>query len=150
LGQWNKSLSVIIEKSSDEEGADAEETTMKIASGIVLAALTVGLSAGTLSAEPLNTMGEVGSALQSCWAPPSDAAKGSITLQFSFKRDGTLIGQPKATSIRVDGDADQRKKLVQAATEAVQKCVPLTFAPKLADGMAGTVFTLQLASPKPQ
>ncbi|WP_379066326.1 hypothetical protein ACHMW4_11690 [Mesorhizobium sp. UC22_110] len=123
---------------------------MKIASGIVLAALTVGLSAGTLSAEPLNTMGEVGSALQSCWAPPSDAAKGSITLQFSFKRDGTLIGQPKATSIRVDGDADQRKKLVQAATEAVQKCVPLTFAPKLADGMAGTVFTLQLASPKPQ
>ncbi|PLP60192.1 hypothetical protein CYK37_06340 [Mesorhizobium loti] len=123
---------------------------MKIAFGIALAALIVGQSAGQLSAEPLNTMDEVGSALQTCWAPPSGAAKGSVTLQFSFKRDGTLIGAPKATSIRVDGDADQRRQFVQAATDAVQKCVPLTFAPKLADGMAGTVFTLQLASPKQQ
>lgn len=121
---------------------------MKTAFGIVLAALVVGQSSGKLSAEPLNTMGDVGSALQNCWEPPSGMAKGSVTLQFSFKRDGSLIGLPKATSIRVDGDADQRKQFVQAATSAVQKCVPLSFAPKLADGMAGTVFTLQLASPK--
>ncbi len=121
---------------------------MKIAFGIVLATLIVGQSAGQLLAEPLNTMGDVGSALQKCWAPADDAAKGSVTLQFSFKRDGTLIGQPRATSIRVDGAAEQRRQLVQAAIDAVQKCVPLVFAPKLADGMAGTVFTLQLASPK--
>ncbi|WP_054313629.1 hypothetical protein [Mesorhizobium sp. 1M-11] len=121
---------------------------MKIACGIALAALVIGQSAGELAAEPLNTMDDVGSALQNCWNPPSGAAKGSVTLQFSFKRDGSLIGLPKATSIRVDGDADQRKQFVQAATDAVQKCVPLALAPKLADGMAGTVFTLQLASPK--
>lgn len=123
---------------------------MRIVFGISLVALAIGQPVGKLSAEPLNTMADVGSALQHCWEPPSGAAKGSITLQFSFKRDGSLIGPPKATSIRVDGDADQRKQLVQAATNAVQKCMPLVFAPQLADGMAGTLFTLQLASPKQQ
>lgn len=123
---------------------------MKTALGIALAAVVFGQSAERLSAEPLATMDEVGAALQACWSPPSDVAKGSATLQFSFKRDGTLIGPPKASSIRVEGDADQRKQFVQAATDAIQKCVPLTFAPKLAAGMAGTVFTLQLTSPKQQ
>lgn len=123
---------------------------MKIALVIGLAGVFFGQSAGDLSAEPLNTMNEVGAALQNCWTPPSDAVKGSVTLQFSFKRDGSLIGPPKTTDIRVDGDADKRRQLVQAATEAVRKCAPLAFAPKLADGMAGTVYTLHLVSPKPQ
>lgn len=123
---------------------------MKTALVILVAAVAFGQSADGLSAAPLNTMNEVGTALQNCWSPPSDAAKGAVTLQFSFKRDGSLIGPPKATSIRVEGDADKRQQLVQAAIDAIQKCLPLTFAPKLADGMAGTVFTLQLASPKQQ
>ncbi|WP_348524258.1 MULTISPECIES: hypothetical protein [unclassified Mesorhizobium] len=80
-----------------------------------------------------------------------DAAAGvgnaSVTLSFSFKRDGTLIGPPRPTAIKVDG-RDTRKSFVDAATTALQKCLPLSFSPTLAQGVAGNVFTVQFASPK--
>ncbi|ESX84654.1 hypothetical protein X736_28180 [Mesorhizobium sp. L2C089B000] len=50
--------------------------------------------------------------------------------------------------MKVDGDADTRKSFVDAATTALQKCLPLSFSPTLAQGVAGNVFTVQFASPK--
>lgn len=123
---------------------------MKTKLGLLLVAGVLAPTAGSLAAEPLKTMTEVGEALQNCWVPPSTDARGSITLQFSFKRDGTLIGPPRPTNIQVDGEADARKQLVQAATDAVQRCTPLAFEPKLANGIAGTMFTLRLDVPKRQ
>jgi hypothetical protein len=82
------------------------------------------------------------------WTPPAGAGNASVTLSFSFKRDGTLIGPPRPTAIKVDGDADTRKSFVDAATTALQKCLPLSFSPTLAQGVAGNVFTVQFASPK--
>nr|WP_292565505.1 hypothetical protein [Mesorhizobium sp.] len=71
-----------------------------------------------------------------------------VTLSFSFERDGTLIGPPRPTAIKVNGDAKAKKTFVDAATDALRNCLPLTFSPKLAQGIAGNVFTLQFASPK--
>lgn len=100
------------------------------------------------NAAPLDTMAEVVDAIQACWTPPAGAGNASVTLSFSFKRDGTLIGPPRPTAIKVDGDADTRKSFVDAATTALQKCLPLSFSPTLAQGIAGNVFTVQFASPK--
>ncbi|WP_352759415.1 hypothetical protein [Mesorhizobium sp. M0217] len=84
------------------------------------------------NAAPLDTMAEVVDAIQACWTPPAGAGNASVTLSFSFKRDGTLIGPPRPTAIKVDGDADTRKSFVDAATTALQKCLPLSFSPTLA------------------
>ena len=100
------------------------------------------------NAAPLDTMTEVGDAIQACWTPPADAGKASVTLSFSFKRDGTLIGPPRPTAIKADGDANAKKSFVDAATTALRKCLPLSFSPKLAQGVAGNVFTLRFDSPK--
>ena len=100
------------------------------------------------NAAPLDTMGDVGDAIQACWTPPADAGNASVTLSFSFKRDGTLIGPPRPTAIKVDGDALAKKSFVDAAVAALQKCLPLSFSPKLAQGVAGNVFTLRFDSPK--
>ncbi|MER9293064.1 hypothetical protein NKI71_22785 [Mesorhizobium sp. M0510] len=100
------------------------------------------------NAAELNTMNDVGTAIQACWTPPADAGTASVTLSFSFKRDGTLIGPPRPTAIKVEGDAKAKKSFVDAATTALQNCLPLTFSAKLAQEIAGNVFTLQFASPK--
>lgn len=100
------------------------------------------------NAAELNTMNDVGTAIQACWTPPADAGTASVTLSFSFKRDGTLIGPPRPTAIKVEGDAKTKKSFVDAATTALQNCLPLTLSPKLAQGIAGKVFTLQFSSPK--
>ena len=69
-----------------------------------------------------------------------------VTLSFSFKRDGTLIGPPRPSGISVAGDADAKKKFVDAAIAAVEQCAPLEFAPALAAGMGGQVFTMQFTA----
>ncbi|WP_430694641.1 hypothetical protein [Mesorhizobium dulcispinae] len=100
------------------------------------------------NAASLNTMNEVGVALQACWTPPADSGNSSVTLSFSFKRDGTLIGPPKPTAIKVSGDDKARQAYVDAATAALRNCLPLSFSPTLAQGIPGKVFTLQFNSPK--
>ncbi|CDX34581.1 conserved exported hypothetical protein [Mesorhizobium sp. ORS 3359] len=111
--------------------------------------------AGTLSVVPflsaaasLNGMNEVGAALLACWTPPANSDNSSVTLSFSFKRDGTLIGPPKTTAIHVGGDDKARKAYVDAAIKALNGCLPLSLSPTLAQGIAGNVFTLQFSSPK--
>ncbi|PSJ53183.1 hypothetical protein [Kumtagia ephedrae] len=97
-------------------------------------------------AEPLQTMDAVGAALQACWTAPAGAGKSSVTLSFSFKRDGSLMGPPKPTAIAVEGDDNARKAFVGAAIAAVEKCTPLSFSPAIADGIAGGVYTMQFTS----
>ncbi|WP_430691638.1 hypothetical protein [Mesorhizobium captivum] len=114
-------------------------------SAIVGALLALPLPANAAS---LNTMNEVGAALQACWTPPANSGNSSVTLSFSFKRDGTLIGPPKPTAIKVSGNDKARQAYVDAATAALRNCLPLSFSPDLAKGIPGKVFTLQFNSPK--
>jgi len=114
---------------------------------VVAGALLAGVPLAAGAAQ-LNSMNEVGTALQACWNPPANSGDASVTLSFSFKRDGTLIGPPKPTAIKFKGDEKARKAYVDSATTALKKCLPLSFSPTLAQGVAGNVFTLQFNSPK--
>jgi hypothetical protein len=98
------------------------------------------------AAAPLNTVDEVGAAIRACWSAPTGSKDSFVTLSFSFKRDGTLIGPPRVSGISVAGDADARKQFVDAAIAAVTQCVPLEFAPGLAAGMGGRVLTMQFTA----
>ncbi|RWE44666.1 MAG: hypothetical protein EOS78_02345 [Mesorhizobium sp.] len=119
--------------------------------GVAELAIAGVMSAGVVSpssASTLNSMDDVGAAIQSCWTPPADAGNSTVTLSFSFKRDGTLIGPPRPTAAKVAGDEKARKSFIDAAVAAVKNCTPLNFSPDLAQGIGGNVFTLQLVSPK--
>ncbi|MBZ9742344.1 MULTISPECIES: hypothetical protein [unclassified Mesorhizobium] len=122
---------------------------MKRVAKLMIAAV---MSAGfvcTSAAATLNTMADVGAAIQSCWTPPAGAGNSSVTLSFSFKRDGTLIGPPRATAAKVAGDEKARRSFIDAAVAAVTSCTRLSLSPKLSQGIAGNVFTQQFVSPKP-
>src|SRR4051794_33341635 len=114
--------------------------------GIASIAAAVSLGAAWPSkADPLNTMDEVGAALGTCWNAPAGAKESFVTLSLSFRRDGTLIGPPRPTGINVARDEQARQRFVDAAIAAVGRCVPLTFSPKLAEGIGGQIFTVQFA-----
>ena len=119
---------------------------MKVAFGLAAASLSVAVAAYPLRAEPLRSIAEVSNALGKCWTPPAGIRDSFVTLKFGFRGNGTLMGPPQPTAIRVTGDADQRKAFVAAATEALQNCMPLEFSKELADEIAGNVFTLQFNS----
>jgi hypothetical protein len=102
-------------------------------------------AAPTFGGEALNDMDEVGAAIMNCWKAPSSMEDSFVTLSFSFRRDGTLIGRPRATGSNVQGDAEARKKFIDSAITALEDCTPLAFSPSLADGIGGQVFTMRLS-----
>jgi len=70
-----------------------------IRGALALAAWASGAAAQQAPAQ-LNTMKDMGTALQACWIPPpiEQARPGmQITVMMSFKRDGALLGQPRIT-----------------------------------------------------
>src|SRR5262245_52860942 len=104
------------------------------------------LSALPANADPLTTMDQVGKAILACWKPPAGFTASTVTLSFSFDRDGSLIGPPEPTAIDVTGDEDARKQFIAAAMDAVDQCTPVEFAPDLAQGIGGQVFTMDFAT----
>jgi hypothetical protein len=71
------------------------------------------------SLEPINTLRQAWEALYACWEPPASSEGMEITLLFSLRRDGTLIGRPRATW----------------SITALDRALPLP----LTDGMGGAV-----------
>ena len=69
-----------------------------------------------------------------------------MTLRVGFKRDGSLLGQPRASAVKVNGDNKAQKAYVDAATKAVKDCTPLSFSPDMAKGMAGQIFAFSFRS----
>lgn len=118
-----------------------QSIAISLAAGAVLA----GMTAYGFSAE-LKTVKDVGEAIQGCWHPPTSDSGSAVTLSFGFRRDGSLLGPPRATAVNVKGDDKARKTYVDAAIKAVTDCTPLTFSRDLAAGMAGQVFALSFMS----
>jgi hypothetical protein len=99
------------------------------------------------SAEQLQTMDDVAAAIQACWTPPPGIPNSWVTLSFSFKRDGSLMGPPKPTATDVKGGDAAKQAFVDAAVQGLQDCVPLDFSPALATGIGGVVYTMRFSSP---
>ncbi|WP_244846162.1 hypothetical protein [Mesorhizobium sp. L-8-3] len=113
---------------------------------IVCCSAAITLIPLPIHAEPLTTMDEVGAAIMSCWNPPTGVEKSAVTLSFSLKSDGSLVGPPQSTSIDVAGDETVRQQFVAAAMDAVDRCTPVELSPGLAQGIGGNPFTMEFTS----
>jgi hypothetical protein len=101
----------------------------------------------SVSKETLTSMNQVSAALQRCWSKTAFAQHdASVTLRFSFKRDGTLLGRPQPSAIVFSGGQDQRRAFVNAAIKALNECVPLDFSAEIVDGVPGQVFSMEFRS----
>jgi len=120
----------------------AMKNTMRI---LACSAASILLGAAA-NAEPLTTTRQIGSAILACWESPAGITNSSVTLNFSLKRDGSLIGPPRATAINVSGNEQARKQFIAAAEDALNRCTPVELAPALANGIAGRIFTMQFGT----
>ncbi|TIM09659.1 hypothetical protein [Mesorhizobium sp.] len=121
---------------------------MKPRSAIV--ALTVALVAGPNAAtsqeracrspEPVDTINEMFSAIVACWEPPPGTAGMTLTLQFSIRRNGTLIGKPRATYSRLGDDGSLNRAFVASVLEALDKALPLPVSDRMGGAIAGRLL----------
>ncbi len=98
------------------------------------------------SAKPANTLKQLWTALYACWQPPPGSAGMEITLTFSLRRDGSLIGQPRATWSKLSGSEDQQRAFVASVLAALERQLPLKLTDSLGGAIAGRPFSMRFAA----
>lgn len=124
---------------------------MKPRSTIVATVLALALVAGPNEArsqeracrspDPIDTIDEMFSAIFACWEPPRGSAGMTLTLQFSIRRNGTLIGKPRATYSHLGNDGSLNRAFVASILDALDKALPLPVSDSMGGAIAGrTLF----------
>ncbi len=103
--------------------------------------LTVPIDNKPKAPPQLNRAYEVGRALGACWTPPLDLNWTIITLRLSFKRDGSVNGEPRIPFSDA-GSAQQNSDLAHSLLAALKSCTPLPFSPSLGSAIAGEIFAI--------
>jgi hypothetical protein len=88
----------------------------------------------------LDSIGDLFAALRSCWSPPAadDAREGmQMSVRFSLKRSGEIIGTPRLTYATSGVSADTRAAYLKAINASLDACLPLKFTGSLGGALAG-------------
>jgi hypothetical protein len=101
----------------------------------------------------LSRLDQVAPAIRACWAPPAGLLgleQIEVTVRFSLRRDGTLIGAPQVTFSSADVALRARELLTRSAAEAIRACTPLDLAAGLGNAIAGRPFAIRFIYKGPQ
>jgi hypothetical protein len=94
----------------------------------------------------LNTIEEVFAAFRACWVPPppNEARRGTeITVVLSFTRAGEILGEPRFTYFTRGLPTEKRAVYQRAVADALNRCAPLPFTPKLGGALAGRPISIR-------
>jgi hypothetical protein len=94
----------------------------------------------------LDNIGDLFAALRSCWSPPpTDIARPGmqISVRFSFKRSGEIIGAPRVTYATAGAPADVRAAYLKSINDSLETCVPLKFTGGLGGAVAGRPIAIR-------
>jgi hypothetical protein len=94
----------------------------------------------------LDNIGDLFAALRSCWTPPpADSAQQGMqmSVRFSFKRSGEMIGTPFMTYATAGVPADVRATYLKAINASLNGCEPLKFTDGLGGAIAGRPIAIR-------
>lgn len=94
----------------------------------------------------LDSIGDLFTALRSCWSPPeaSSAQEGmQVSVRFSFKRTGEIIGTPRLTFATAGAPAAVRAAYLKAINASLGACAPLKFTGNLGGAIAGRPIAIR-------
>ncbi len=94
----------------------------------------------------LDTIADLFAALRSCWTPPPEdsAQQGmQMSVRFSFKRSGEMIGAPFMTYATAGVSADTRATYLKAINTSLDGCEPLKFTGGLGGAIAGRPIAIR-------
>jgi hypothetical protein len=94
----------------------------------------------------LDSIGDLFAELRSCWSPPPpDAAREGMqmSVRFSFKRSGEMIGTPRLTFATKGVPADTRDTYLKAINASLGACIPMKFTQNLGGALAGRPIAIR-------
>jgi hypothetical protein len=102
---------------------------------------TVAATDAAAMPDRISSQSALKAALRACWTPPSTQIEMSV--RFTFRRSGELMGAPFVTYASRGADAETRRDLARSITAAFERCAPFHFTPAFAAGVAGRPFSVR-------
>ena len=94
----------------------------------------------------LDSIGDLFAELRSCWSPPpaDDARQGmQMSVRFSFKSSGEIIGAPRLTYASAGVPSDVRASYLKAINSSLNSCLPMKFSSSLGGALAGRPIAIR-------
>ena len=94
----------------------------------------------------LDNIGDLFAELRSCWSPPPpDVAREGMqmSVRFSFKKSGEMIGPPQLTFSTRGVPSDTRDTYLKAINASLGACIPLKFTSSLGGALAGRPIAIR-------
>jgi hypothetical protein len=94
----------------------------------------------------LASIGDLFAELRSCWSPPPpEAARAGMqmSVRFSFKKSGEMIGPPRLTFATSGVPADVRQTYLKAINASLDACIPMKFTDGLGGAVAGRPIAIR-------
>lgn len=102
---------------------------------------------------PANRLDELGPLLSKCLElPPEQEARNGmrVTLRLAFKRDGTLLAEPRITYLTHEAPPEVRAAYRDAALQMLSRCTPLPITDRLGSAIAGRPFVIPIVETRRQ
>jgi hypothetical protein len=96
---------------------------------------------------PVNNMRDMWPALTACWKPPAHTKGMEVTVNFALKRNGEVLGKPRITYSKLNGDPEVGRVFVASVLSALAQCTPLKLSDSFGGAVAGRIFSIRFASP---
>lgn len=84
-----------------------------------------------------NSLRELFANLNRCISLAPGAPSGEVTIVFSLRRDGSLLGKPRVTYARLPRDQEEQRRLIENLAGAFGSCMPAPITNGLGDAIAG-------------
>jgi hypothetical protein len=106
-----------------------------LAYAIALAALSESAAWPPSLRQRANTLQELFSQLDHCFAAPKGATGSEVTVVFSLRRDGSLLGKPRISFAKLSGPATDQRAFAEGIASAFDMCLPAL----ITDGLGGAI-----------
>jgi hypothetical protein len=122
---------------------DASSMRFVLAYGIALAALSAGAAQPQSLRRPANTLQELFSQLDHCMAVPKGATGSELTIVFSLRRDGSLLGRPRISFAKLSGSATDQRAFAEGVASAFDRCLRALITDGLGGAIAGRPLSMR-------
>jgi hypothetical protein len=95
-------------------------------------------------AAPANTLNELWAELGSCLRSTGANEGVELTIVFSIKRSGALLGKPRIAYAKLPGDPDAQRRIAESVALAMDHCLPLSITDALGGAIAGRPMAIRL------
>jgi len=107
------------------------------------AALAAFAAPAQAAGAPANTLRDLSAALHRCLVIPPGPAGSTLTIRFSLRRDGAVLGKPQITFAKLTGDAAEQRRFADAVAAAFDRCLPVAITDGLGGAIAGRPLSIR-------